>query len=74
MSKIKFHKEIAALIRNIKKIPDEFFVRTEGGQYRSLWILSRQKPSVKQSYDFDEERFGITHDGRVIWGFHSGCS
>ena len=74
MSKIKFHKEIAELIRNIKKIPDEFFIRTDGGTYRVLWILNRQKPSIQTSYDFDEERFGITPDGMVIWGFDSGCS
>lgn len=74
MSPIKFNKEIEELLANLDRIPDEFFVRTDGGKYRALWIMSRQKPSVEANYTFDEERFGITNDGRVIWGFDSGCS
>lgn len=74
MSKIKFQKEIETLIENRHKVPDEFWVRTDGGTYQVIWFMDRQKPSVEQSYDFDEERFGITKDGKVIWGFDSGCS
>lgn len=37
-------------------------------------LLDRQKPSVIPSYDFDEERIGITKEGKVVWGFDSGCS
>lgn len=62
------------LLENITKIPDEFWVRTDGGKYEVLWILDRQKPSVEACYSFDEERVGITRDGRIIWGFDSGCS
>ena len=37
-------------------------------------LLDRQKPSVIPSYDFDEERIGVTRTGKIIWGFDSGCS
>lgn len=74
MLEIKFKKEIETLIENRHKIPDEFWVRTDGGTYRAIWFMDRQKPSVEADYSFDEERFGITQDGRVIWGFDSGCS
>lgn len=37
-------------------------------------LLDRQKPSVEKSYDFDEERIGVNKDGKIIWGFDSGCS
>lgn len=72
--KLKFKKEIEKLIKNKDKIPDEFWVRTDGGKYRVIWFMDRQKPSVEASYSFDEERFGITQDGKIIWGFDSGCS
>lgn len=72
--KIKFSKEINQLINNLDKIPDEFFVNTDGRKYRVLWLMDRQKPSVEVNYDFDEERFGITRNKEIIWGFDSGCS
>ncbi len=74
MLEIKFKNEIKKLIENRHKVPDEFWVKTDGGTYEVIWFMDRQKPSVEQSYDFDEERFGITRDGQVIWGFDSGCS
>lgn len=74
MYKIKFQKEIEKLIENRHKIPDEFWVLTQGGKYNAIWFMSRQKPSVEACYSFDEERFGLTKQGQVIWGFHSGCS
>lgn len=40
----------------------------------AIFLLNRQKPSVEASYDFDEERIGITSKGKIIWGFDSGCS
>ena len=67
-------KRIEKILKNRARIPDEFFHRTDGRQYEVIWLLNRQKPSVERSYDFDEERFGITKDGRIIWGFDSGCS
>ena len=74
MYEIKFQEEIERLIENRHKIPDEFWILTAGKGYQAIWFMDRQKPSVEQSYDFDEERFGITKDGKVIWGFDSGCS
>lgn len=74
MSEIKFKKEIEKLIENRHKIPDEFWVRTDGGMYQTIWFMDRQKPSVQADYSFDEERFGLTKEGKVIWGFDSGCS
>ncbi len=62
------------LIEKKEKIPQSFWTKTDGGQYEVVWLLDRQKPSVEPSYDFDEERLGITKDGRIIWGFDSGCS
>jgi len=74
MSEIKFKKEIEQLIEKRDKIPDEFWIKTGGGRYEAIWFMDRQKPSVQQCYDFDEERFGLTKDGKIIWGFDSGCS
>lgn len=74
MSEIKFKNEIESLIENISKIPEEFFIRTDGNKYRVIWFINRQKPSIEASYNFDQERFGITADGKIIWGFDSGCS
>ena len=74
MLKIELSKAIGKVTRNLDKIPNEFFVRTDGNKYQVLWLMDRQRPSVEQSYDFDEERFGITNDGKIIWGFDSGCS
>ena len=74
MLEIKFKNEIERLIEKRDLIPEEFWVPTAGEKYRVIWFMDRQKPSVEQSCDFDEERFGITREGNVIWGFDSGCS
>lgn len=66
--------KIKRLLDNIDKIPQEFFAETSGGKYKVIWFLNRQKPSVEASYDFDEERFGMTVKGEIIYGFDSGCS
>lgn len=71
---LKIKEKIEKLIENKDLIPDEFWVKTDGGLYETIWFMDRQKPSVERSYDFDEERFGITKEGKVIWGFDSGCS
>jgi hypothetical protein len=71
---MKYAKEIKLLIKKVNKIPSEYWEKTEGGRYEVVWFMDRQKPSVEPSYDFDEERFGITREGKVIWGFDSGCS
>lgn len=66
--------KVKKLKDNINKIPQEFFATTSGGKYQVVWFLNRQKPSIESSYDFDEERFGMTVDGKIIYGFDSGCS
>lgn len=67
-------KKFEKLLKNIGKIPEKFWQETDGGMYKVVWLLDRQKPSVEADYSFDEERLGITNDGRIIWGFDSGCS
>lgn len=74
MSKIDFVREFNILRNGRTRIPEEFWRRTPSGKWEVIWLVDRQKPSVDQSYDFDQERFGLTREGEVIWGFHSGCS
>lgn len=71
---MKYAKEIEFLIRNIEKIPEKYWEKTSGDRYEVVWFMDRQKPSIEADYSFDEERFGLTKDGRIIWGFDSGCS
>lgn len=74
MLETNFKQSLEKLLSGLSLIPDEFFIPTEHGDYEVIWFLNRQKPSVSPSYDFDEERFGITKNGEIIWGFDSGCS
>jgi len=67
-------EKIKKLLNNIPKIPEKYWKETDGGKYKVVWLLDRQKPSIQQDYSFDEERLGITSDGKIIWGFDSGCS
>jgi hypothetical protein len=81
-----FENQVIWIIDNWKIIPDKFKIYLKPDHYRGnipdlsleehivILLLDRQKPSVIQSYDFDEERIGITREGKVIWGFDSGCS
>jgi hypothetical protein len=71
---LKFDKEIEELIAKRHLLPDDLWKKTDGETYEVIWFMDRQKPSVEADYDFDEERFGMTKDGKVIWGFDSGCS
>lgn len=64
-------KELLSLV---DKIPEKYWVKTDGSMYEVVWLLNRQKPSVQEDYSFDEERLGITKTGKIIWGFDSGCS
>ncbi len=52
--------------KKVAELPEE--------EYLVVRVLDRQRPSVEASYDFDEERIFISHTGKVIWGFDSGCS
>lgn len=71
--------------KNWDKIPDSFKRDIRPNTYSNVpelkleehivvLLLDRQKPSIEQSYDFNEERIGITKTGKIIWGFDSGCS
>jgi len=73
---MKFDQEIQLLLSAVDKIPPEYWSKTnsEHGRHEVCWFMDRQKPSVERSWDFDEERFGITKEGKIIWGFDSGCS
>lgn len=87
---IDISKEVKYLVDNWDKIPERFKKSImSNGYYRQadtlipgvpsdehvvILLLDRQKPSVEQSWDFDEERISITKTGKVIWGFDSGCS
>lgn len=70
----KIQSKIKKLLSVVDKIPSEYWQETDGGKYKVIWLLDRQKPSVEACFSFDEERFGITDDKRIIWGFDSGCS
>lgn len=74
MSKTELREKLTRLVEQRGQIPDEFWVRTPADKFRAIWFVDRQKPSVEACYSFDEERFGLTIDGSLIWGFDSGCS
>lgn len=75
---------IAWVVKHWDKIPDSFkdtwrynSAVIEGlplDEHTVVVLIDRQKPSVERSWDFDEERIGITRTGKVVWGFDSGCS
>ncbi len=68
-------EKIKILSENYQKIPLNEWETTETNEDRKVvWILNRQTPSIEPSWDFDEERLGITHEGKIIFGFDSGCS
>lgn len=79
-------QKLKKLVKNWDKIPDEFKSNLKPNNYSQqignlkmeehfvILLLDRQKPSVAASYDFDEERIGITKTGKIVWGFDSGCS
>lgn len=83
MSKIKFEDKLLNFIKNINKVPEDFFTQRVGSSWRNdsdeaeprdtLWLLSREDGTAG-SYETSQERFGITKDGKIIWGFSSGCS
>ena len=79
-------KRIERLVKNWDFIPDSFKSYLRPAEYRKdidglkkeehfvILLIDRQKPSVIASYDFDEERIGITRSGKIVYGFDSGCS
>lgn len=77
----EIEKGIKWIVKNWDKIPDSFKTNlggiVEGATADDsivVFLVDRQKPTVEQSWDFYEERLGITKNGKVIWGFDSGCS
>lgn len=69
------------IVKNWNKIPDKFKTDISQGQSNIskddslvVLLLDRQKPSIERCYDYDEERIGVTREGKIIWGFDSGCS
>ncbi len=77
-------KAIAWVVKNWEKIPERFKASWQHSsavieglpldEHVVVVLIDRQKPSVEASWDFDEERIGITRKGKVVWGFDSGCS
>lgn len=82
----KLEKGISFIVKNWDKIPDKLKQSLKPSHYSQdikdlsleehivVLLLNRQKPSVQASYDFDEERIGVTKTGKIVWGFDSGCS
>lgn len=64
--------KLERLIKNLHKIPDEFWVTSETGK-QVIWLLS-QEDGTAGSYETSQERIGITREGEMLWGFSSGCS
>ena len=79
-------REVRWIIKNWNIISDKYKSNLKPNQYRAnvknlnveehfvVLLLDRQKPSVIADYSFDEERIGITREGKIVWGFDSGCS
>ena len=72
--KANLNNAMKEFTENRHRFPMALFRETEHRKHRVYWLISRQKPSVEQDYTFDEERFGVTLEGNIIWGFDSGCS
>lgn len=66
------YKNLEKLIKNLNKIPDEFWIKAENNK-RVIWFLDREDGSAG-SYETSQERLGLTKEGEVIYGFSSGCS
>ncbi len=82
---MNINEKIGWLVANWNRIPQTF--KTNLGysrwdqpeeapenEHNVVLLLDRQKPSVESDYSFDEERIGVNKDGKIFWGFDSGCS
>lgn len=70
---------IRTIHANFDKFTPSEDICLDSQMYNVVWLMDRQKPSVEQCYDFDEERLGVARsfDGKkscVIVGTDSGCS
>ena len=82
----KLQKAVKWIVKNWKKIPSDQKTMLMPGKSSNplkngtiednivFLLIDRQKPSVEADYSFDEERFGVTSTGKILWGFDSGCS
>jgi len=73
------HKKLTAginwIVKNWSKIPDNLKREIEdSNKSKVILLLNRQKPSIEQCCDFNEERISVNEKGQIIWGFDSGCS
>lgn len=71
---LEIKKKIEKLIKKRNLIPDEFWIPlVTNSETQVIWILD-QEDGTAGSYETSQERIGITKEGKVIWGFSSGCS
>lgn len=68
----EINKKLVELVEKRDRIPDEFWIKSENG-HDVIWVLD-QEDGTAGSYETSQERFGITRNGDIIWGFSSGCS
>lgn len=66
-------QKIRRVYRLRNRIPDEFWVRSELTGRSIIWFLD-QEDGTAGDYETSQERFGLSRDGEIIWGFSSGCS
>lgn len=72
MSTTELFNELEMFISRKDRIPDEFWIKAENDK-DVIWLLDREDGTAG-SYETSQERFGVTKDGDIIWGFTSGCS
>jgi hypothetical protein len=73
MSLTEIKKGLNNFIKNVSLVPEDFWIRSEKHSYFVVWLLNREDGTAG-SCQTSQERLGITKDGRVLWGFSSGCS
>lgn len=83
MLKTSFENKLLKFIENIERVPEDFFTRRAGRNWDdseesqikrdTIWLVSRDDGTAGD-YETSQERFGVTKDGKIIWGFSSGCS
>lgn len=68
------NEKIGKLIKILHKIGKSEW-ETTVNDYRVIWLLDQEDGTVPEDeYDTSQERFGITREGSILWGFSSGCS
>jgi hypothetical protein len=68
-------QKIQLIVQKWDLVPEQFKITVKTEPEREVIVLLyRQKPSIERDYDFNEERVTVDKNGRIIWGFDSGCS